>query len=47
MKVGVYQTDPVLLDVKSNLEATIEKIWSADQWTSIDPIFTGCRAATA
>ena len=26
MKVGVYQTDPVLLDVKTNLEATLEKI---------------------
>ncbi|MFO7714823.1 nitrilase-related carbon-nitrogen hydrolase [Desulfosarcina sp.] len=29
MKVGVYQTDPVLLDVKTNLEATIEKIEAA------------------
>ncbi len=29
MKVGVYQTDPVLLDVKTNLDATIEKIASA------------------
>ena len=29
MKVGVYQTDPVLLDVKTNLEATIDKIEAA------------------
>ena len=29
MKVGVYQTDPVLLDVKANLESTIEKIEAA------------------
>lgn len=29
MKVGVYQIDPVLLDVKANLEATIEKIEAA------------------
>lgn len=31
MKVGVYQTDPVLLDVKANLEEIIEKIESAKQ----------------
>lgn len=24
-----------------------ENIWSADRWTSIDPIFDGCRAAVA
>ena len=29
MKVGVYQTDPVLLDVKTNLEATIQNIEAA------------------
>jgi predicted amidohydrolase len=29
MKVGVYQTDPVLLDVKTNLEAAIDKIEAA------------------
>ncbi len=29
MKVGVYQTDPVLLDVKTNLASTIEKIEAA------------------
>ncbi|WP_372683903.1 nitrilase-related carbon-nitrogen hydrolase [Desulfosarcina sp.] len=29
MKVGVYQTDPVLLDVKTNLATTIEKIEAA------------------
>ena len=29
MKVGVYQIDPVLLDVKTNLEVVIEKIASA------------------
>jgi len=29
MKVGVYQTDPVLLDVKINLASTIEKIEAA------------------
>ena len=29
MKVGVFQTDPVLLDVKANLESTIEKIETA------------------
>lgn len=29
MKVGVYQTDPVLLDVKANLDDTIEKIEAA------------------
>jgi predicted amidohydrolase len=29
MKVGVFQTDPVLLDVKTNLESTIEKIQTA------------------
>lgn len=29
MKVGVYQTDPVLLDVKTNLENTIANIASA------------------
>ena len=29
MKVGVYQTDPVLLDVKTNLEATIDMIEAA------------------
>ncbi len=29
MKVGVYQTDPVLLDVKANLESTIAKIEAA------------------
>jgi predicted amidohydrolase len=29
MKVGVFQTDPVLLDVKTNLAATIEKIEAA------------------
>jgi len=30
MKVGVYQTDPVLLDVKTNLESTIDKIQAAN-----------------
>ena len=29
MKVCIYQTDPVLLDVKTNLEDTIEKITAA------------------
>jgi predicted amidohydrolase len=29
MKVGSIQTDPVLLDVKTNLEETIEKIEAA------------------
>ena len=29
MKVGVYQTDPVLLDVKTNLAVTIDKIEAA------------------
>ena len=29
MKVGVFQTDPILLDVKTNLESTIEKIETA------------------
>ncbi len=29
MKVGVFQTDPVLLDVKANLAATIDQIESA------------------
>ena len=26
MKIAVYQTDPVLLDLKTNLEEVIEKI---------------------
>jgi len=29
MKVGVFQTDPVLLDIKTNLAATIDKIEAA------------------
>jgi len=29
MKVGVFQIDPILLDVKTNLESTIEKIETA------------------
>ena len=29
MKVGIYQTDPVLLDVKANLADVIEKIHAA------------------
>jgi predicted amidohydrolase len=31
MKVGVYQTDPILLDVKTNLASTIEKIEAAKE----------------
>ncbi|MBW1745060.1 MAG: hypothetical protein JRG74_05575 [Deltaproteobacteria bacterium] len=29
MKVAIYQTDPILLDIKANLEDTISKIHNA------------------
>ena len=40
----LWLTGPIIGKLKAN--HLIEKIWSADQWTSIDPIITGCRAVT-
>jgi len=41
----IWLTGPIIGKLKTN--DLIEKIWSADQWTSIDPIITGCRSVTA
>ena len=41
----LWLTGPIIGKLKTN--DLIEKIWSADQWTSIDPIITGCRSVTA
>ena len=41
----LWLTGPIIGNMQAN--DLIGKIWSADQWTSIDPIITGCRAATA
>lgn len=41
----LWLTGPIIGKDKAN--DLIEKIWSADQWTSIDPIFDGCRARAA
>ena len=41
----LWLTGPIIGKLKAN--HLIEKIWSADQWASIDPIITGCRSATA
>ncbi len=38
----LWLTGPVIGKVKANDLA--EKIWSAEQWTSIDTLFDGCRA---
>ena len=39
----LWLTGPIIGKLKA--DHLIEKIRSADQWTSIDPIITGCRAA--
>ena len=39
----VWLTGPIIGKIKAN--DVIEKIWSAEQWTSIDPLINGCRAA--
>ena len=39
----VWLTGPIIGKIKAN--DLIEKIWSAEQWTSIDPLINGCRAA--
>ena len=39
----LWLSGPIIGNVKA--ESLINQIWSADQWTSIDPIITGCRAA--
>ncbi len=41
----LWLTGPIIGKVKAN--DLIEKIRSADQWPSIDPIISGCRAAAA
>ncbi len=41
----LWLAGPIIGKVKAG--GLIEQIWSADQWTSIDPIITGCRAAIA
>jgi 2-methylcitrate dehydratase PrpD len=41
----LWLTGPIIGKGKAN--DLIEKIWSADQWTSIDPIIDGCRARAA
>jgi 2-methylcitrate dehydratase PrpD len=41
----LWLTGPVIGQMKARRLA--EDIWSADRWTSIDPIFDGCRAAVA
>jgi 2-methylcitrate dehydratase PrpD len=38
-----WLTGPVI--GKVGAQRLVEQIWSADQWTSIDPIFDGCRTA--
>jgi 2-methylcitrate dehydratase PrpD len=38
-----WLTGPVI--GKMGAQRLIEQIWSTDQWTSIDPIFDGCRTA--
>lgn len=40
-----WLTGPII--GKGKASDLIEKIWSADQWTSIDPIIDGCRARAA
>jgi len=39
----VWLTGTIIGKIKAN--DLIEKIWSAEQWTSIDPLINGCRAA--
>ncbi|MDX2453468.1 MmgE/PrpD family protein [Desulfosarcina sp.] len=39
----LWLTGPIIGELKAN--HLIEKIWSADQWTSIDPLINGCRSA--
>ncbi|MBR9986643.1 MAG: MmgE/PrpD family protein [Desulfosarcina sp.] len=39
----VWLTGPIIGKIKAN--DLIEKIWSAEQWPSIDPLINGCRAA--
>jgi 2-methylcitrate dehydratase PrpD len=39
----LWLTGPIIGKEKAN--TLIEKIWSADQWTSIDPLVSGCCAA--
>jgi len=39
----VWLTGPIIGKIKAN--DLIEKIWSAEQWTSIEPLIDGCRAA--
>jgi 2-methylcitrate dehydratase PrpD len=41
----LWLTGPVIGMVNAN--DLVEKIWSAEQWTSIDPLLDGCRATTA
>ena len=41
----LWLTGPIIGKIKA--DGLIEQIWSADQWTSIDPLITGCRAAIA
>ena len=38
----LWLTGPVIGKVKAS--DLVEKIWSAEQWTSIDPLLDGCRA---
>ncbi len=39
----VWLTGPIIGKIEAN--DLIEKIWSAEQWTSIDPLINGCRSA--
>ena len=39
----VWLTGPIIGKIEAN--DLIEKIWSSEQWTSIDPLINGCHSA--